>query len=134
MRIVGEHDPSKQPLFLYLAYQGVHAPALVPAHYADAYNKTISDRKRRTFAGMLSAVDEGIGNVTAALKAKGMLDNTPSCSPASKCRERHVSEKVHHPSRLPPSFRARALPAAMAYPQQRRRCRRAQLAHARRQA
>ena len=76
VRIVGEHDPSKQPLFLYLAYQGVHAPALVPAHYADAYNKTIPDRKRRTFAGMLSAVDEGIGNVTAALKAKGMLDNT----------------------------------------------------------
>ncbi len=76
VRVVGAHDASKQPLFLYLAFQGVHAPAQVPARYRDAYNSTISDPKRRTFAGMLSAVDEGIGNVTAALKQKGMLDDT----------------------------------------------------------
>lgn len=31
---------------------------------------------RRDFAGMLSAVDEGIGNLTAALATRGMLDNT----------------------------------------------------------
>ena len=48
----------------------------MPARYAEAYNATIPDKKRRTFAGMLSAVDEGIGNVTAALDAKGMLDDT----------------------------------------------------------
>ena len=64
------------PLFLYLAYQGVHAPAQAPQHYVDAYAGTIADPKRRTFAGMLSAVDEGIGNVTGALKAAGMWENT----------------------------------------------------------
>ena len=31
---------------------------------------------RRTFAGMLGAVDEAVGNLTSALRAKGMLDNT----------------------------------------------------------
>ncbi len=40
------------------------------------YATSIADPKRRTFAGMLSCVDEGIGNVTAALATKGMLDNT----------------------------------------------------------
>jgi len=54
----------------------VHAPAEVPASYRDAYNATIEDPKRRTFAGMLSCMDEGIGNVTKALRAKHMLDNS----------------------------------------------------------
>ena len=66
-----------KPLFLYLAYQGVHAPAEAPAHYVDAYRASIKDTKRRTFAGMLSAVDEGIGNVTDAFKAvPGMWENS----------------------------------------------------------
>ena len=64
------------PLFLYLAYQGVHSPAEAPQSYIDAYASTIADPKRRTFAGMLSAVDEGIGNVTDAFKAAGLWENT----------------------------------------------------------
>lgn len=72
--IINEHDPNT-PLFLYLAYQNVHAPAEVPQSYVDAYNTTIQSKRRRTFAGMLSAMDEGIGNVTAALRAKGMMDD-----------------------------------------------------------
>ena len=61
--MVGAHDFTKQPLFYYLAYQGVHAPAEVPQSYVAAYAPTIADTKRRTFAGMLSCVDEGIANV-----------------------------------------------------------------------
>ena len=76
VRVVGAHDPSRQPLFLYLAFQGVHSPAQVPPAYEQQYEESITDPKRRTFAGMLSAVDEGIGNVTKALAAKGMLEDT----------------------------------------------------------
>eukprot|EP00939_MAST-03C_sp_MAST-3C-sp1_P004453 g4453.t1 len=78
IRVVREHDAKKTntPLFLYLAYQGVHAPAEAPEAYVNAYNDTIADPKRRTFAGMLSAVDEGIGNVTAELKRLNMFDDT----------------------------------------------------------
>jgi len=75
VRVIQSHD-TKDPLFLYLAYQGVHAPADVPQSYVDPYNETIKDPKRRTFAGMLSAVDEGIGNVTGALKDRGIFENT----------------------------------------------------------
>ena len=75
VRVVGAHDES-EPLFLYLAYQGVHSPAEVPQSYIDPYASSIADPKRRKFAGMLSAVDEGIKNVTDALEAKGMLDDT----------------------------------------------------------
>lgn len=75
IRIVNMH-PVDKPLFLYLAYQAVHAPAQVPQHYMDAYNDTIADPMRRKFAGMLSCVDEGLTNVTTALQDRGMMNNT----------------------------------------------------------
>merc|ERR1711924_53049 len=61
---------------MYLAYQAVHSPDEAPQSYIDAYNTSIDNQQRRKFAGMLSAMDEGIGNVTAALDAKGMLEQT----------------------------------------------------------
>jgi arylsulfatase A-like enzyme len=73
--LIRAHDPAT-PLFLYLAFQAVHSPDQVPQQYIDPYNATIADPKRRTFAGMLSCLDEAVGNVTAALRAAGMLDNT----------------------------------------------------------
>ena len=62
-------------LFLYLAFQGVHEPRQAPDSYVQPYVDTIDDPGRRVFAGMLSAVDEGMANVTVALKAKGMYDD-----------------------------------------------------------
>ena len=73
--IIRAHDKTK-PLFLMLAFQGVHAPAMAPSEYIEPYAKTISDKKRRTFAGMVSAVDQGIANVTQALRDNSMADNT----------------------------------------------------------
>jgi hypothetical protein len=75
VEVVEQHDTSS-PLFVYLAYQAVHAPREVPALYADKYNDTIQDNDRRQFAGMLTCMDEGIGNFTAALSDNNMLDNT----------------------------------------------------------
>ncbi|CAK0839965.1 unnamed protein product, partial [Prorocentrum cordatum] len=73
--VIQQHDTS-EPLFLYLAYQAVHAPLEVPQSYVDAYAGSIEDPQRRGFAGMLSCLDEGLGNVTGALRAKGMLEDT----------------------------------------------------------
>jgi arylsulfatase A-like enzyme len=73
--LISKHDPTK-PLFMYLAYQGVHAPRQAPVHYWGPYNKTIADFQRRQYAGMISALDEGMGNVSLALKAKGMWEDT----------------------------------------------------------
>jgi arylsulfatase A-like enzyme len=68
-------QPSSAPLAAAHC-QAVHSPDQVPQRYIDPYNATILDHTRRTFAGMLSAMDEGVGNVTAALAEAGMLDNT----------------------------------------------------------
>jgi arylsulfatase A-like enzyme len=76
VEIISSHDPSTSNLFLYLAYQGVHNPDEVPESYIEPYNQSIAnDTMRRTYAGMLSAVDQGVGNVTAALKAAGLWDS-----------------------------------------------------------
>ncbi len=72
--VIARHDPSSAPLFLYLAFQAVHSPDQVPQSYIDPYNATIADPKRRTFAGMLSCLDEAVGNVTRAVTAAGLSD------------------------------------------------------------
>jgi len=66
---------TKDPLFIYLAYQSVHAPAQAPQAYIDMFNASLSGpeyKQRRTFAGMVHCFDEGLGNVTQLLKTEGM--------------------------------------------------------------
>ena len=76
VQIIEKHDTSSSGLFLYLAYQGVHAPREAPDHYVQPYAHRIKDKGRRTFAGMIAALDEGIGNVTSALRRRDMLSST----------------------------------------------------------
>ena len=66
---------TKDPLFIYLAYQSVHAPAQAPQAYIDMFNASLPGpeyKQRRTFAGMVHCFDEGLGNVTQLLKTEGM--------------------------------------------------------------
>lgn len=51
------------------------APPEVPEYYVPIYGAHIQDHKRANFAGMLGAMDEGVGNVTAALASKKMMEN-----------------------------------------------------------
>lgn len=63
------------PFFLYLTYNAVHTP--LEAVESDlARFESIEDRKRRTFAAMLSAMDESVGGVLDTLRAKGLDENT----------------------------------------------------------
>ena len=69
----GQQD---KPLFLYLAYQAVHGPDEVPQYYKDMYMGKNWTDLRKTYAGMLTAADEGIANVTKALKETGLWNDT----------------------------------------------------------
>jgi arylsulfatase A-like enzyme len=75
--IIGAHNQTK-PLFLYLPYQAVHVPDEVPNSYVAPYSfpKVEGSNARNIFAGMLACLDEGIGNITAALRSKRMFDET----------------------------------------------------------
>jgi arylsulfatase A-like enzyme len=64
-----------QPFFLYLAYNAPHAPLQATEKYLARFPH-ITDPRRRTYAAMISAVDDGVGRVLAELDAKGVADNT----------------------------------------------------------
>ncbi len=66
--------PASKPLFLYVPFNGVHSPLQVPDRYLAPYEK-LKD-PRRKLAGMLSAVDEAIGQIVATLEKTGQRDNT----------------------------------------------------------
>ncbi len=72
-RLIRE-KPADKPLFLYVPFNGVHGPHQVPESYPAAYPDLTGIRK--TMAGMVSAVDAGIGQIVAALEEKGLRDNT----------------------------------------------------------
>jgi arylsulfatase A-like enzyme len=71
---ISKHDPAK-PLFMYLAFTAPHAPYQAPKAYEDQY-KNIADPTRRSYAGMITAMDDEIGKVLAALDKKHMRENT----------------------------------------------------------
>jgi arylsulfatase A-like enzyme len=72
-RLVAEHDPAR-PLFLYVPFNAVHAPHQVPESYKTPYANLAEPR--RTYAGMLAAMDEAVGQVVAAIDRKGMRPKT----------------------------------------------------------
>ncbi len=74
VRLIERHDASK-PLYLYLAFNAPHTPYQAPQEYIDRY-KNIVDPTRRTYAAMVTCLDDEIGRVVAALDRKGMRENT----------------------------------------------------------
>jgi arylsulfatase A-like enzyme len=72
-RLITSHD-ARRPLFLYVPFNAVHAPHQVPERYTAPYAHLKGNR--RTYAGMLAAMDEAIGEIIGALERKGIRDNT----------------------------------------------------------
>ncbi|WP_165250756.1 arylsulfatase B [Paludisphaera soli] len=73
VRVIEEHDAAK-PLFLYVPFNAVHAPHQVPARYKEPYAGL--KEPRRTYAGMLAAMDEEVGRIAGAVEKKGIGGNT----------------------------------------------------------
>ena len=97
LRVVEEH-PVQDPLYLYYAFQDCHSPQEAPQDFTDMYSQltdSCSDdlsaisggswvksrpdcglSTRRVYNAMVSFADAALGNLTAALEAKGMWSNT----------------------------------------------------------
>jgi arylsulfatase A-like enzyme len=74
VKFITAHDPAV-PLYLYLTFNAPHTPYQAPQAYLDRY-QNIADPSRRAYAAMITAMDDEIGRVVAALEKKGMRDNT----------------------------------------------------------
>jgi arylsulfatase A-like enzyme len=74
VKLINGHDSSK-PLYMYLTFNAPHTPYQAPQEYLDQY-KNITDPSRRAYAGSITAMDDQIGRVVAALQKKGMRENT----------------------------------------------------------
>ena len=87
--LIQNHD-SKQPLFLYLAFNAPHYPLHAPEKTIAKYRDLEVDaywsgpdaalgrnaENRKLYMAMVDAMDAAIGEVISALEEKGMLENT----------------------------------------------------------
>ncbi len=71
---IGRAAQGSEPFFLYLAYNAPHYPMHAPRAYLDRFAHL--PWPRRVMAGMLAAVDDGVGSVISALEAAGVDENT----------------------------------------------------------
>jgi len=76
-RVIERHAAAKdgRPLFLYLAWQAMHGPLEAPAEYETPLPND-PRRARSKMNGMAAILDEGVKNVTDALKRSGLYDQT----------------------------------------------------------
>jgi arylsulfatase A-like enzyme len=73
VRFVTRHKD--QPFFLYLAYNAPHAPLQAPEKYLQRF-AAIKNPRRRTYAAMVSAVDDGVGRLLATLRELKLEEHT----------------------------------------------------------
>ena len=74
VRVIEAND-GKAPLFLYLAFTAPHTPYQAPQAYLDKY-AGVADPLRRAYAAQITAMDDEIGRVVAALERRKMRDDT----------------------------------------------------------
>ncbi len=73
VRFVERHQ--KKPFFLYLAYNAPHSPLQATQKYLDRF-PNIANKKRKTYAAMVSGVDDGIGLLLDKLESLDLDKNT----------------------------------------------------------
>ncbi|KAF6030381.1 ARSJ [Bugula neritina] len=73
--LITDHNTT-QPMFLYLAYQAPHYPLEAPTSYVNMYMSSIPIKERRLYAAMVTALDDGVGQVVQTLKDAGIYNNT----------------------------------------------------------
>lgn len=75
LRFIDKQAENDQAFFLFLSYNAPHTPMHATQKYLSRFTD-IQDKKRKTYAAMVSAVDDGVGNVLRTLKDNGIEENT----------------------------------------------------------
>ncbi|WP_276256564.1 sulfatase family protein [Halomontanus rarus] len=65
---------TEAPFFGYVAYNAPHYPMHAPREYFERFSHL--EGERRTHAAMIAAVDDGVGEILAALEAEGIAEET----------------------------------------------------------
>ena len=68
-------DAERSPFFLFLSYNAPHSPLQATPEYLDLV-ADIENKRRRTYAAMVKAVDAGVGRVLDTLADRGVADET----------------------------------------------------------
>lgn len=71
---IREMNEGEEPFLMYVAYNAPHYPMHAPRKYLDRFSHLPEDR--RIMAAMISAVDDGIGQITDELKRLGIEEDT----------------------------------------------------------
>lgn len=73
LAFIGRHR--QEPFFLYLAFNAVHLPLQATEKYRDRF-PNLREPKRRTYAAMMSAMDDAVGAVLARLREEKLEEDT----------------------------------------------------------
>ncbi len=65
----------ESPFFLYVPFSAPHTPFQVPLEYFEKFSH-VKDENKRVYYGMISAMDDAIGEITRKLEAHGLTENT----------------------------------------------------------
>lgn len=65
----------EEPFFLFLSYNAPHGPLQATEKYLSRFDN-IQDSKRKTYAAMVSAVDDGVGMLLNKLNELNLMENT----------------------------------------------------------
>ncbi|KAE9548542.1 hypothetical protein FO519_008245 [Halicephalobus sp. NKZ332] len=74
-RLLSKHN-RKEPFFMFLSHQSVHAPLQVPPQYKRFCNPFLMNRIRQIYCGMLASMDESFGQVMKFLHTSGLYNDT----------------------------------------------------------
>lgn len=73
VKFIDQHK--EKPWFCYLAFNAVHGPMEATDNYLSRF-PNVKDFKRHRYAGMQSAMDEGVGKVLGKLRELGLEEDT----------------------------------------------------------
>jgi arylsulfatase A-like enzyme len=75
VKYIEKQVSNDQHFMLYLAYNAPHTPLQATPKYLSRFDH-IKDPKGKTYAAMVSAVDDGVGQILKTLKKSGIEENT----------------------------------------------------------